>query len=288
MTNLIKTYLLDLTTRYHRNISVYSDSFLQNSINYRKRSLEIENEEEYFNYLMVNEAEADLLIDKLTNSYSEFFRNPLTFAYLEKIILPQLIERKKARNEKEIRIWSCACASGQEVYSLAILADELMKSYCADITFRIFATDISAKELLNAKNGVYNQVTLENVTLKRIQTYFTKEGEAYIVDARLKEYIDFSEFDLLSNQECCPPASVYGNFDLVFCSNLLFYYKSEYQEFILNKAGNCLAQGGYLVTSETERDIVKEKYYREVFNNSAIFQKREIAISPGPLQTENV
>jgi len=274
MTNAIRPYLTSLLTRYNRNISAFSDSFLQNSINSRKSSLEIGNDEEYMNYLEVNEAEADLLIDKLTNSYSEFFRNPLTFAYLEQVILPQLIERKKARNEKEIRIWTCACASGQEAYSLAILADELTKSVRADLKFLIFATDISSKELSNAQNGVYGPATLGNVTFKRIQTYFTREGESYTVDARLKEYIDFSVFDLLSNQQSCPPASVFGNFDLVFCSNLLFYYKPEYQASILGKAGNCLVKGGYLVTSETERDRINEKYYQEVFLNSAIFQKR--------------
>lgn len=274
MTNVIRPYLTSFLTRYNRNISAYSDSFLQNSINSRKSSLEIGTDEEYMNYLEVNDAEADLLVDKLTNSYSEFFRNPLTFAYLEQIILPQLIEAKKARNEKEIRIWTCACASGQEAYSMAILGDELIKSGRADITFRIFATDISSKELSNARNGVYNLSTLGNVALKRIQTYFTSDGETYAVDARLKESIDFSVFDLLSNQECCPPASVFGNFDLVFCSNLLFYYKPEYQASILMKAGNCLVKGGYLVTSETERDTINEKYYREVVLNSAIFQKR--------------
>jgi len=236
--------------------------------------LGIESDDEYMNYLEVNEAEANLLVDQLTNSYSEFFRNPLTFAYLEQVILPQLIEAKKARNEKEIRIWTCACASGQEAYSLAILGDELAKSYCADITFRIFATDVSSKELSNAQKGVYSPATMGNVALKRIQTYFTREGETYAVDARLKEYIDFSVFDLLSNQQSCPPASVYGNFDMVFCSNLLFYYKPEYQASILEKAGNCLEKGGYLVTSETERDRINEKHYRKVFLNSAIFQKR--------------
>lgn len=274
MTNEIRPYLTRLLTRYNRNISAYSDSFLQNSIDSRMSSLEIGNDEEYMNYLEDNEAEADLLVDKLTNSYSEFFRNPLTFAYLEQVILPQLIEAKKARNEKEIRIWTCACASGQEAYSLAILGDELTKTVRADPTFRIFATDISSKELSNARSGVYSQAALGNVALKRIQTYFTKEGESYIVDARLKEFIDFSVFDLLSNQQSCPPASVFGNFDLVFCSNLLFYYKPEFQASILGKAGNCLAKGGYMVTSETERDTINGKFYREVFLNSAIFQKR--------------
>jgi len=274
MTDLIKPHLTSLMSRYNRNISVYSDSFLKNSINDRKSKLEMGSDNEYLNYLEVNKDEAGLLMDRLTNSYSEFFRNPLTFAYLAQVIFPQLIERKKARNENEIRIWSSACASGQEAYSLAILGDELIKSNRSDITFRIFATDISSKELYNAQNGVYSQAALGNVSLKRIQSYFTGEGETYAINHRLKEYIDFSVFDLLSNQECCPPASIYGNFDLVFCSNLLFYYNTEYQALILRKVGNCLVKGGYLVTSEAERDIVNGKYYREVFLNSTIFQKK--------------
>lgn len=229
---------------------------------------------EYLNALESSVEEATVFRRKLTNSYSEFFRNPITFAYLEQVVLPQLVEKKRIRKENEIRIWSAACASGQEAYSMAILCDELIETKKSDFNYLIFATDVDPDELLNAQKGVYNPATLGKVTLKRVQMYFSPDGDAYSIVPRLRNRIYFSAFDLLSDLGSCPPASIYGNFDLVFCSNLLFYYKPEFRIRILEKIGNSLSRGGYLITGETEREIIKGNNYREVFANSAIFQKK--------------
>lgn len=76
------------------------------------------------------------------------------------------------------------------------------------------------------------------------------------------------------NKECdCPPTSIFGNFDMVFCANLLFYYNSRAQEHILNKVGNCLAGNGYLMAGEAELDILMKYNYYEIFPQSRIFKK---------------
>lgn len=274
MSNLIASYLSFFQTKINPNILAYDDSFLRNIITGRRRELAMLTDAEYLNYLENREEEASIFRSRLTNSYSEFFRNPLTFAYLEQFILPQLIEKKRIRKENEIRIWSAACASGQEAYSIAILCDELIETKKSDLNYLIFATDIDAKELSNAQAGIYQSATLGKVTLKRIQTYFTPIGDDFIITMQLRNRIDFSVFNLLSDQGSCPPASIYGNFDLVFCSNLLFYYESESRIHILEKIGNSLSKDGYLITGETEREIIKGNNYREVSANSAIFQKR--------------
>lgn len=231
-------------------------------------------DKKYLDYLENRTEEVAVFRSRLTNSYTEFFRNPLTFACLEQVILPQLVEKKRIRKENEIRIWSAACASGQEAYSIAILCDELIESKKADINYLIFATDIDSEVLEQAQRGHYQAETLGKVTLKRIQTYFIRKGENYSIASEIIRCIDFSVFDLLSDQGSSPSASIYGNFDLVFCSNLLFYYKPEYRKRILEKIGNSLSKGGYLITGETEREIIKGNNYREVFAHSAIFQKR--------------
>lgn len=263
-----------LKEKYALDISMYDSSFLENGIRNRMAVTTCKTVDDYLAYLVIFPAESAELLDQLSNSYSYFFRNPLTFIYLEQFILPDLVALKLKNNEKEIRIWSAACASGQEAYSLAILCHELMENTKTHISFRIFATDIDQEELVNAPKGTYQSASLGNVTLKRIQTYFTKQCDTYTIASQLKEYIDFSIFDLFSENGTCPPASIYGNFDLVFCSNLLFYYQPEYRNKILNKVGHCIAPDGYLITGETEREIIRENNYREVFNHSAIFQKR--------------
>ena len=274
MTNSIEPYLTHFQMRYNQDISIYDNAFLRNIIRERQRELDLMTDKAYLNYLESYADEAVVFRSRLSNSYSEFFRNPLTFAYLEQVILPQLIEKKKISKEKGIRIWSAACAAGQEAYSTAILCDELIETKKADINYLIFATDIDPKVLEQAQRGNYQSATIGKVTLKRIQTYFIRKGENYSIAPSIKNYVDFSVFDLLSGEGICPPASVYGNFDLVFCSNLLFYYKHEYRVRILEKIGKSLSSEGYLITGEAEREIIKGNSYREVFANSAIFQKK--------------
>lgn len=256
------------------DISAYNQSFIKKTISIRMNLTSCDTTNDYLLYLANIPAEVTELMWQINNSYSEFFRNPLTYNFLEQVILPQLLENKKIKRENEIRIWSAACASGQEAYSLAILCDELIKSQTTAINCRIFASDMNPEEISNAQKGVYLAPTLGKVTLNRIQTYFTRKREIYTIVPRLKESVDFSVFDLISDIGSCPPASIYGNFDLVFCSNLLFYYKPESRTFILEKLGSSLAREGYLVTGETEREIVRQNNYREVLPNSAIFQRR--------------
>lgn len=274
MVGSIKLYLNDFSSRYQIDISVYDHAFLEKTLTDRLTELHLNSFQNYFQYLDANPEEWSFLQSRLNNSYSEFFRNPITFAYLELVILPQLFEKKRTRNAGELRIWSSACAAGQEAYSLAMLCNEQAKTDLQRSVYRIFATDIATSELEFARKGEYPNEALSKVTHKRVETYFQKQNDLYSIQPALKERIDFSVFDLLSENGTCPPASIYGNFDLVFCSNLLFYYQPKIRELILDKVGKTLAKGGYLVTGETERDILKEYGYREIFANSAIFQKR--------------
>ena len=274
MRNKLENITRLLLQKYEIDISMYNDSFLVKSLEKRLSATGNNSFSSYYDYLGANHNEAGAFLDSLNINFSEFFRNPLTFAYLEQIVLPHLIEKKRKTKENEIRIWSAACASGQEVYSIAILCDEIRESPKTNIGCRIFATDISEEDISNARKGVFQSSSLNKVSLKRIQTYFTRRGETYTIASLIKEYINFSVFDLLSGQGCCPPASVYGNFDLVFCSNLLFYYKPEYRKRILERVGESLSHGGYLITGQTEGEIVRASNYHEVFVNSSIFQKR--------------
>jgi chemotaxis protein methyltransferase CheR len=254
------------------DVSIFDDSFLLKSLKKRMTLSGNHTVKDYCNYLQQIEDEASIFLDSLNVNFSEFFRNTLAFACLEQIVLPKLIEKK--RKGKEIRIWSAACSAGQEAYSIAILFDELIERTKSNKGYRIFATDINQKELIKSKKGVYNRSVVGNVTLNRIQTYFTQRGETFTIRPNLKKHIDFSFFDLLQGDLLSPSTSIFGEFDLVFCSNLLFYYNPESRQRILEKITNNLAPGGYLITDNAEREIVKGNGFREVFVNSAIFQKR--------------
>ena len=253
-----------------RDISPYDESFLVKSVDKRLAATEIKTAAAYSEVLSENSAEADAFFRSLHITYSEFFRNPLTFALLEQLVLPSLIAEKEKAGRAEIRIWSTACAAGQEAYSIAILLDELA------VAFRIFATDISETDLLLAKKGVFDCGAVQNVRLKHIRKYFAEKGETYTIISALGDRIDFSAYDLLDESSVCPPASIYGDLDLVVCSNLLFYYRPDIRHFILNKLYHSLAPNGYLVTGEAEREIVaKIAGFRAVAPPGAVFKKTE-------------
>jgi chemotaxis methyl-accepting protein methylase len=231
-----------------------------------------ESEEAYYTYLEQSHMESGIFLNSMQISYTDFFRNTLTFSVLEKIILPSIILKKMNLSRNEIRIWSAACAGGQETYSLAMLLNEFTNGNGEKINFRIFASDQSESQIKAAQRGLYSESSLNNLNLKRVNKWFTKQGDSYLVNDELKENIEFSVFDLFNEQYSCPPTSIFGDFDIIVCANLLFYYKPEYRKKIIKKTSNSLSKNGYLITGETERDILIQTGFREVYPQTAIFQ----------------
>ena len=255
------------------DVSKYDDSFLNRSLQKRIKATNYDTPKAYYKFLEQDGKEGSNFVNSLNISYTEFFRNPLTFSVLERLILPSIASCNLKTRRKEIRIWSAACAAGQETYSLAILLEELINLDNIKINFRIFATDQDEIQVNKAIEGRYSANSLDNVSLKRVKQWFTQRDDSFAIKPELKTNIDFSVFDLVNEQLGCPPASIFGDFDLVVCANLLFYYKPEFQKIIVEKASKYLANGGYLITGETERDILLSYNFREVFPQSAIFQK---------------
>jgi len=114
---------------------------------------------------------------------------------------------------------------------------------------------------------------MTNLNMKRVKQWFTKQGEFYLVNPELKQNIDFSVFDLFSTHLSAPQASIFGDFDLVVCANLLFYYKPNYQKEMIKKVDKSLAKNAYLVAGEAERDLFLHANYVEAFPQSGIFKK---------------
>ena len=257
------------------DISVYDEGFLIRSLDRRVSATGCETFASYLVYLSEDDTEAGTLYRSLCVSYSEFFRNPLTFALLEQSILPGLIAHKEQAARPEIRVWSAGCAAGQEPYSVAILLDELTSARGNTVSFRIFATDSSEPELAAARKGVYDPAAVGEVRLKHISDYFTEDGGSYTVTDALKGRVSFSVYDLLDERSSCPPSAIYAEFDLALCSNLLFYYRPDIRPSILNKLERCLRPDGHLVTDGAARDIVaRHEGFRAVFPGATVYRKR--------------
>jgi chemotaxis protein methyltransferase CheR len=257
------------------DITRYNESFWIKTLEKRMKDSFCDSFEDYASYLGKKPGEVELFLNSLHVHFSEFFRDPLTYALLERVILPELVQKKKEKKQKEIRIWSAGCAAGQEPYSIAILLEEAVSNTEFSLNYRIFATDIDETILTEARLGRYPAEALKNVSLKRAQTWFTSQGAYYVIRPAIQQHINFSVLDLLDEGGSCPPASLFGDFDLVFCCNLLIYYQPEVQNLILHKFSHCIAHHGYLVTGETERAIALAHNDGEIYPQSAIFRMNQ-------------
>lgn len=250
------------------------ESFLRSVLNSRLEKLNLESLDQYLRYYSLNNREKQIIIDETRNSHSEFFRETFVFEYLSRYISRQLTSPGFLnKSSKEYRIWSMACSSGQEPFSLAILLEEIMvKNEANALNFRIFATDFNEKRIQDANRGVYFSSTLANVKHGQLSKWFLNKGSFYEINQNLKQKVEFSVFDLLNPELSYPSGCVFGDFHLVFCANVLYYYAKQQQEEILRKAIRSLTKGGILVVSETERELIPEQNFRELIPESGIFE----------------
>jgi chemotaxis methyl-accepting protein methylase len=256
----------------NHDISMYDESFLAKTQETRMAAIGCKSPAEYAALLVRDSAEQEVFYASLHVGYSQFFRNHLTYAVLEKIVLPELLKKALGNGRREIRIWSAGCSAGQEPYSIAILLEEIIVESKLPIDYRIFATDARESRIVKARTGRFSDEVLGNISLKRLGRYFVHQGFLYTIASSIAAHVDFSVFDQLDNTKYCPPSSIFGDFDLILCCNMLYYYNAEARKLILSKLTNCLGSNAYLVTGETERGFIIENGYSEVFEQAAVFK----------------
>ncbi len=267
--NIVKT----AKNLYGIELSQYDDAFLRQTIERRFEVVGVKDLQGYIAYLSNSETEARTLARSLNITYTEFFRNALTFAHLEQWLLPNLINKKPPGSE--LRVWSAGCSTGQEAYSIAMMLENELEKGRKAFRYRIIATEISESALELANKGEFRAEDVQNIRVRDLNLFFERTGETYRVCERLKEHVSFSRYDLLDSQSAHPQESIFGNFDLVICSNVLFYYKPKCQSFILKKLVNSLVGNGYLITGEVERqNLLKNSILRAIVPPSPIFQKK--------------
>lgn len=251
-----------------QDLTRYDPAFLAQSLERRLAATGAGSAAAYLARLAEDRAEAVAFYRSLSISHSEFFRTPLTFALLEALVLPAIAAARTRTGRPEIRVWSAGCAGGQEAYSLAILLAELAAPH------RIFASDIAEAELATARQGVYGEAALRNVPLRHLRACFEPHGGGFAILPRLRDAVDFSRHDLLDPRATCPAASIFGDFDLIFCCNVLIYYRPDVRRLILERLHGCLAPGGYLVVGEAERAMVEQAGgFAPLIPPAAVFQK---------------
>jgi len=188
--------------------------------------------------------EYEALLENLLTQETSFFRYPAVYEALEAKILPEIQERKFWENPRTLRIWSAGCSTGEEPYSIAITLCEALK-FAEAWEIEILATDISRRALRHAEKGAYSKRSLQEVSLGRLENYFTATKHGYHVKPRIRRMISFVQMNLSE--------SVYvGKVDVIFCMNVLMYFSEERRLQILRRYYDALEPGGYFLLGHAE------------------------------------
>jgi len=223
------------------DLSYFKPAFLARRIHVRMKMLNMRSSSEYVNFLNSKPNEISSLYDSLSINVTKFFRDKQVWQFFMQKIIPNLLEVIKSTDT--IRIWSCGCASGEEPYSLAIMFNEALKN--TDHKFKILATDINLNSLREARAGIYINDNLKNLDTRLITKYFKKiEHNKYQIIEKIKNLVSFNLGDITTF-----PATY---LDVVFCRNLLIYYRKDAQDLILKKFYTVLKQNRFLVLGMDE------------------------------------
>jgi len=202
---------------------------------------------DYMQFLDAHPEEYHRLAEDLTIKVSGFFRSPYTFQQVAGLVLPELVLYKRKQGEPKLRLWSTACAQGEEPYSIAILLIEFLGHRLPDFDVLIHATDISQEALKEAQAGVYSSKDIEGLPITVLESYFAHRNESYVVRTDIRQIVSFSYFDLTSLI-----GQPFADLDCVFCCNVLIYLQTQLQERVLEMLYNSLATPGYLILGEVE------------------------------------
>ena len=188
------------------------------------------------------------VIDAMTTNETLWFRDGYPFDILKNRILSEVCDTK---GNSSLRIWSAACSTGQEPYSISMAVKEFLsaRSGRVKLDVKVTATDIAPTVLDNAKMGTYQLLALgRGLSDNRLKKFFSKKsGDSWEINQEIKSMVDFKPLNLLNNYQ-----SIGANFDVIFCRNVLIYFSPELKREILIKMHKALKKGGYLILGASE------------------------------------
>lgn len=245
---------LDLFCEYlYKNMGIFTENSKKNLLAQKISKLMhdcgIQNSGEYYHFIVsppISERQKEIknkFIDTITVHKTNFFRENNHFEFLQRNINNIIADSPSARVTGELRVWSSACSTGEEAYTLAMLLKEILPS---NIRPKILATDISPDSIRKALEGVYRFGPEDNITNYYINKYFTKNADSWQISQEIKNCVTFRLFNLMESFPFKNP------FDIIFCRNVMIYFDKEVQEKLINNFYNALSNKGFLFIGHSE------------------------------------
>ncbi|MBV9260133.1 MAG: protein-glutamate O-methyltransferase [Pseudolabrys sp.] len=201
------------------------------------------------------------VVEAMTTNETFFFRDKMPFDHFKDFVLPRLLMARA--KERKLRIWCNACSTGQEPYSLAMILDEKRLD---DWKIDIVATDISNDVLARAKAGLYSQFEVQRgLPIQLLVKYFTQVREQWQIAPHLRTLVSFKNFNLLND------FAPLGQFDVVFCRNVLIYFDQDNKSAVLNRLARALAPDGYLVLGAAETVVGLTDVFKPMADHRGLY-----------------
>ena len=222
---------------------------LESRLGHRLTELNMEDYDQYIAFLSIGPYQKDEfqeMFNRITINETSFFRNEPQLNVFERQILPKLLEAR-ART-KTIRIWSAACSSGEEPFTLAMLVNRTLGARLKDWNIEILGTDISEKALATAESGRYTSYAVRTTPDMIKRRYFTEERGAFILNDDIRQMVNFETLNLKDRLA----AKRHGTWDIIFCRNVMIYFDDQMKKEVIGTFQSQLADDGYLFIGHSE------------------------------------
>lgn len=206
---------------------------------------------------------ARAVTEAMTTNESSFFRDRAAFDKFRDVILPPLLAARA--KSKRLRIWSAACAAGQEPYSIAMILEDLklqQKGWSVDL----IATDLSPEMITRAEDGLYTHYEVQRgLAIRRLVAHFTQDNGNWRIDESLRRMVSFRQFNLLDS------FGWLDDLDVVFCRNVLLYFDQKTKASVLERIDEILQPDGVLMLGHAEKPDTLAKAFVAVDQTSSIY-----------------
>src|SRR5262245_42847698 len=260
----LETLLVFLRTNRGFDFTGYKRSSLTRRVTKRMHAVGIDSFADYLDYLQVHPDEFTSLFNSILINVTSFFRDPPSWTYLEEQVFPSII--KKLRADQPIRIWSAGCASGEEAYSLAIVAAEALKTDRLSDWAKIYATDVDEEALAHARLGLYDDKEIKPIPPARRARYLERADGGFAVRKEIRRAVIFGRHDLVQD---APISRV----DMIICRNTLMYFNSDLQSKVYRNFQFALNPGGYLFLGKSEMLLTRTDMFDPIELKKRIFRK---------------
>ncbi|MGB9475428.1 MAG: chemotaxis protein CheB [Candidatus Udaeobacter sp.] len=257
---------LSLKKQMGVDFSAYKQTTLIRRLNRRMALHRLEKLSQYARYLRNNKKEIEALFGDLLINVTRFFRDDALFRALKKRFLPALLKNKKKNRQRELRVWVPGCATGEEVYSLAICILEVLGSQLSKIRVQIFGTDLSESVIEHARAGIYPGAVEKDVSKARLNRFFVKRDGSYQIHRNVRDICTFARQNITAD----PP---FSRLDLISCRNVLIYLSPELHKRCIPQFHYALNPGGYLILGPAESVGMYEELFKIVDKKNKIYTK---------------